>query len=272
MLNKDALKHIAESANIPGLIEQVNSLGSEVALLPKDYELISLEPFMPNRYRYAATMKTPVIDDFAHYVLENVSEKSGCFIDQERMTAGIIFDVGTADSPLHGEHKAYLTLKKTALFRELLGVNGKRFKQIELANWIEDFADYIRVADSNGEEMTALSAAASIRKMSVESLQKVESDVHDFGRKLSVSEQAEVKSEGKRPAAISFKCIPYNGLGERDFIMRVSANTGNNVPEMMLNIKQLEVIEEEIAIEFKGIIDAKLDDERIATFIGTFSL
>ncbi|HHH1264453.1 TPA: DUF2303 family protein, partial [Yersinia enterocolitica] len=71
-------------------------------------------------------------------------------------------------------------------------------------------------------------------------------------------------------AAFEFKCIPYEGLGERRFKLRYSILTGGNAPVLVLRIVQLEAEEEKIAVEFLELLTNKFKGVEVETFIGKF--
>jgi hypothetical protein len=58
------------------------------------------------------------------------------------MTARSVFNIGTLDNPGHADNVASITLKKTAPFRALLQIDGRRLKQKQIAEWLEDWSDY----------------------------------------------------------------------------------------------------------------------------------
>lgn len=71
------------------------------------------------------------------------------------------------------------------------------------------------------------------------------------------------------PAAFEFKCVPYEGLGERPFKLRYSIITSDK-PILVLRIVQLETAEEEIAAEFRDLLISKFDGVEVESFIGKF--
>lgn len=72
------------------------------------------------------------------------------------------------------------------------------------------------------------------------------------------------------PAVFKFTCIPYLGLAERTFEMRMST-IGNET--LILRIKKLEQHEEEMGEEFQTKLQDcfKVGEIEIDTFIGSFS-
>ncbi|EMY3518361.1 DUF2303 family protein, partial [Yersinia ruckeri] len=94
---------------------------------------------------------------------------------------------------------------------------------------------------------------------------------NDFSGKRSIMETVEAKSKDIMPAGFEFKCVPYEGLGERRFKLRYSILTGGDVPVLVLRIVQLEGEQEKIAQEFRDLLISKFTGIEIETFIGNFS-
>ncbi len=61
------------------------------------------------------------------------------------------------------------------------------------------------------------------------------------------------------PVAFDAKCVPFEGLKERPFKLRLSIITGNS-PVLVLRIIQLEAVQEEMANEFRDLLVEKFKD------------
>jgi uncharacterized protein YfdQ (DUF2303 family) len=72
------------------------------------------------------------------------------------------------------------------------------------------------------------------------------------------------------PVAFEFKCVPYEGLAERRFKVRMSI-LASNQPLLVLRITQLEAYEEEMAVEFRDLLVEKFTDSKVETYIGVFN-
>ncbi|EFO1746967.1 TPA: DUF2303 family protein, partial [Escherichia coli] len=179
-------------------------------------------------------------------------------------------NLGTIDEPGHADNTATLKLKKTAPFSALLSVNGERNSQKSLAEWIEDWADYLVGFDANGDTIQATKAAAAVRKITIEANQTADFEDNDFSGKRSLMESVEAKTKDIMPVAFEFKCIPFEGLKERPFKLRLSIITGDR-PVLVLRIIQLEAVQEEMANEFRDLLVEKFKDSKVETFIGTFT-
>ena len=106
--------------------------------------------------------------------------------------------------------------------------------------------------------------------MTVESTRKIDSEDGNMNRKMSAMEQVEAKTGDIKISSIEFKCIPFNGLEERTFIMRLSSTTNDNV-NLKLRISQLESEQEALTEEFKDKLEESLSGSDVSFYIGTFN-
>ncbi len=270
-MDKSAIQQIQESANAPEFLSQLQKAGFPIAALPESYELHDLERFMPQRNQFRGVMETANIDEFIRYHEHYQTEGNQCFIDANRMSAKTIFDLGTHSVPGHCLHRAELTLKATASYRALLAINEQQQKQRALAEWVEDYSEFLQVFSTTGELIDNAVASAAIRNMKFEVKAGRESNVDDFSQHQSEYESMAVrtKEEFPMPAVFKFTCEPFIGLDERTFEMRMST-IGNEI--LLLRIKKLEQHEEEMGEKFQNILTKSFVDEdiEIDTFIGSF--
>ncbi|ENZ4522699.1 DUF2303 family protein, partial [Escherichia coli] len=96
-------------------------------------------------------------------------------------------------------------------------------------------------------------AAAAIRKITIEANQTADFEDNDFSGKRSLMESVEAKTKDIMPVAFEFKCVPFEGLKERPFKLRLSIITGDR-PVLVLRIIQLEAVQEEMANEFRDLL------------------
>ena len=271
-MEKSAIVQIQESANIPSLLEQLQKAGFPVAALPDSFQVHDLEQYMPTRNQFRGKMNTANIVEFVRYHEDYQTEGNQCFIDAGRMSAKTIFDLGTIQVPGHCLHTASLGLRQTAAYKSLLNKNGDRLNQKQLAEWVEDYSDFIEVFSTTGELIENSVASAAVRNMKFEAKAGRESNVDDFSHHQSEYESVAVrtKDEFPMPAVFKFTCEPYLGLDNRTFEMRMST-IGNET--LVVRIKKLEQHEEEMGEEFKDKLQDQFvaDDVEITTFIGSFS-
>lgn len=265
-IDKSAIEHIQKTATD---IREVEQTDFPTVAISKSLELCSLEEFQKHRNYFRGIFNTNTCDDFLGYVAEN--NGSSCFINAETMSAQSIFDLGDSEAPGHAKHRAILTLDKSAPYIEVLANNNRRTSQRELAEWIEDYRDFIEVLDENGEEMQNTAAVAAIRRITIEAVRKQGNDQRTFGESKSAMESIDAKSEdGPMPAWILFTCKPYEDLKERTFHSRISIITRGEEPQLTTRIIKLDVIKEEMATEFKGLLADKYEGD-IKFYLGEFT-
>lgn len=252
-------------------LNDIHGLACPTALLPEGTGIESLERFSLERFRFRGAMTTTSIDDFARYSkgYASASEPARCFIDADNMTASSVFNIGTLDNPGHADNVASITLKKTAPFRALLQIDGQRLKQKQIAEWLEDLSDYLLAFDADGNTMQISQAAQAVRRITIQQATQQDHETSDFAGKKSLMQSVEASSKDVMPVAFEFKCVPYEGLGERRFSLRNSLLTSDE-PCFVLRIIQLEAQEEEIANEFRDLLISKFEGESVETFIGNF--
>ncbi|PNH99266.1 DUF2303 family protein [Vibrio diazotrophicus] len=271
-MDKSAIQKIQETGNAPEFLKQLEQAGFPVAALPDSFMVHNLEEFMPNRNQFRGVLSTANIDEFVRYHEDYQTEGNQCFINAENMAAITIFDLGTHKSPGHCKHKAKLALRRTAAFNAVLNINDERLSQKKLAEWLEDYSEFLQVFSTTGEAIETAVASAAIRNMKFEAKAGRESSVDDFNQHQSEYESIAVrtKDEFPMPAVFKFTCEPYLGLPERTFEMRMST-IGNET--LILRIKKLEQHEEEMGEQFQEKLTHEFISEGIEmnTFIGSFS-
>lgn len=271
-MEKAAIEFIQRNANTQLVLEHAKTATSEAPqiVLPVGYELTNLESSMKFRQHYRCGFETDSVTDYINYVEMFDVEGSKCFINSEYMNAKTIFDMGNVEKPGHQKHHAKLGLNKTAAYESLLNINGRKLDQKVLSDWLEDWKEVISVVGIDGEALTAMQAAAAVRKITIEASRKMENEVGDFNAHMSAMEKIEATSSMVMPSMVEFTCKPYRDLKERKFTLRVSILTGGDKPVLVMRLLQLEAIQEEITEEFKALIVDSLKDKECVTktFIG----
>ena len=252
-------------------LNDIHGLACPTALLPQNTSVESLERYSLERFRFRGAMDTTSIDDFVRYSVGYAQEddKARCFIDADNMLARSIFNIGTLDNPGHADNVASIKLKKTAPFRALLAINGDQLNQKQIAEWLEDWSDYLLAFDASGNTMTIAQAAQAVRRVTIQQATQADHEDSDFSGKKSLMQSIEASSKEVMPVAFEFKCVPYEGLGERRFSLRNSLLKSSD-PIFVLRIVQLEAQEEAIANEFRDLLAGKFDGKPVDTFIGNF--
>lgn len=249
----------------------IGGLACPTAMLPKDVSVESLERFGLARFRFRGAMDTTSIDDFVRYSVGYASaeEPARCFIDAQNMSARSVFNIGTLDNPGHADNVSTIKLKQTAPFRAVLAIDGDRLSQKQIAEWLEDWSDYLTAFDADGKTMSIAQAAQAVRRITIQQATQADHEDGDFSGKKSLMQSIEASSKDVMPVAFEFKCVPYEGLGERAFSMRNSLLKSSE-PCFVLRIVQLEAQEEAIANEFLDLLIGKFNEKPVDTFIGNF--
>lgn len=256
----EALVHAAQIGN-PGT-------DTPTMLVPKGYELQSLENFQQSPARFRGSFTTSSIEGYAAYV--NEEDESRVFVNVDAMSAKAFFDLGNAAEPGHGDHTATLTLEKTSAFVACLNAHESAFGQKELAHWIEDWHHCITGIDSNGEAMTAKQLANAVRKIEIKATSERSHEDGDWNTKRSGMDALDANTGASTPDIIRFHCLPYEGLSHRTFEMRVSILTDDTKPRLKLRIIGLETAQEEMAKEFKQVLEGELGPNT-TLLLGAFS-
>lgn len=273
-IDSQAITKIAEL--VQHASAQVSVQTAERALaLPENFKLHNLEQFQDTRYRYRGLMTTSMLEEYTGFVraesTEHAQEEAPakCFVDLDNMAATTFFNLGNADDPGHGDHRARLVLEKTAPYKAMLGVIDKRLDQKQLAEFIEDWRDFLSATSEAGEALTVVQAIAAIRKITFEAKGESTHEQHSFRAKRTAMEEIETRAEATMPARLLFTCKPYQGLGEHTFNLRLSVITGEK-PALTLRIVQMEFMQEQIAEDFQLRLAEAFTGERIDTYIGRY--
>jgi len=264
------IKEIRDMVMAQELQKTLDNADCPAVAMPRDIQIQNLESLGTGRYRFRGKLETASIPDFTRYCKGFAGEGVRCFIDGDDMQAVTVFNLGTLDKPGHADNTAGLKLKKTAPFISLLNINGQKNRQKELAEWLEDWSEYLLAFTADGEVLDIKKAVAGVRQITIESTSSQDHEDNDFSGKRSLMESVEAKSKAIIPAAFEFKCVPYEGLGERRIRLRYSILTGGDIPVLVLRIVQLEAVMEQIAVEFRDLLVGQFKETTVETFIGEF--
>ncbi|EAY4770991.1 DUF2303 family protein [Salmonella enterica] len=269
-LDNTAIQEIVNLSTAAFYPDPIKHTDCPAVLVPSGVKTYDLERLMANRYRFRGDMNTTCIEDFVQYSKGYAGEGVRCFIDADEMSATTVFNIGTLDKPGHADNRAHLQLKKTSPFRSLLEVNGTKYRQKSMAEWLEDWIDFLTAYDAEGQAMNIKQAVSAVRKITIEATRNADYEDQDMSAKRSVMESVEAKSKDVMPSYFEFECIPYEGLTNRKFRLRFSILTSDE-PILVVRIIQLETAEESMAKEFRNLLVGKFDGQQIETFIGNFS-
>lgn len=155
-------------------------------------------------------------------------------------------------------------MKMTTPFAALCDVAGVRFTQVELYNWLQDWRHCVTIFedDERTEVLPFNVALQRVRSINIESKEAAEYARADFGESRSRSASIEARAQGnqKLPAYIIFRCAPYPGLQERDFVLQVGLAIQNDKPMLKLRRMASDAAQEEIQNEFAALLQKEFQN------------
>jgi uncharacterized protein YfdQ (DUF2303 family) len=267
MFTKEALEHLESKLSAQN-IAPIEGM----AVLPNTHKLVSAEAFQAFRNRYRGELQTESLNGFTDYVNQlnddPGAEKAKLFVSKKQMSAKAFFNLGTQAFPGHGDHYALLVMKPRAEYQAATAMNGAKPTQRTLAEWFEDYADYIEAFDNEGIQMTAVQAAYAVRNLNLETLSNLESTLGNTGHTVSMMDKVEAKSKGRIPTEIAFTCVPYDGMDEKLIRLRLVTAGAKDESLFRLRIVGFELLEEAIAEDFCQLLEEKTE---IKPIIGWFN-
>ena len=272
MISKEAILALQESASINAAASAISTANQSMDLtaLPSDYKIHDFEPFRPLRRRARGSMSTAVLAAFADYTQVHAEEGAAVFVNTESMSATAVLNLGTPGAAGHADNLATLTLKKTAAYTALLThANGCGLKQAQAAEFLEDWPECIKCYNDAGD-ISPPKAIAALRKLSIESMRKLESSEQQLGATRSAFESVQATSADPLPTTLYFNCEPYADLPIRTFVLRLGVLTGADKPQITLRIVKAEQHAEEMANELAGLITASFSGENIPVLLGSY--
>lgn len=279
MFDKEAIEAINEGT---GIYQASNALSNAfesqrfLVSLPEKFKTHDLEQYLPNRRRARGTMTTESVPDFAKYFQDHV-EHGTVFVDKDGMKAVGVLNLGNPEQgPGHADNKAVLSLKSVAAYDAFRKVaNGQQQSQTTVAEWMEDWQYLIQCFhESDGissTEMTVAKAIAAVRNITIEAARKVESEEQQLSASRSAFESVKASSKHMLPTHIYFKTVPYVGLEERTFVLRLGILTGGDKTAIVLRPVKMEEHQQEMAEEFAGIVAKSLEMTGYPVLIGSYA-
>lgn len=269
MLTEQAVDKLQQGA----AIAQANAaMAQPFAALPSDFSLHDLEKFAPNRRRARGTFKTPFVAAFCAYLTKHAEAGATAFVDPQRMAATAVLNLGHPGQPGHADNLAVLEPNKTAAFAALsLIANGGGQSQRGVAEFLEDWTGHATCFNDDGE-IPAGKAIAAVRRITIDSLRKQESQEQALSATRSALESVSASSSEPLPTTIYFRCQPYAELSERTFVLRLSVLTSDKAPLLVLRVVKPEAHAEQMSQELAALINAGLADKAgITTMAGTYA-
>lgn len=266
-MEQQAVKQIADLAiAAQGKMPVQVDAGASVAILPQGFNLHSTEKFNALRDRYRGEYRTHSIPSFAEYIefRNNGSDENvQTFIQTERgLSARTFLNLGDVIDPGHGDDTATLVLEKKAEFARAEAINGRRQRQQELIDYVDDWADFLEAHNDSGE-VDLDKAIRALRKVKITKGSELDSQVRDFGHQVSAMEKLEATGVDENlPHFFILNTECFHGLNPRTvkLSLRISANN-DDAPGFVLRIVGEEALTETLAEEFKDILTEKLDGQ-----------
>lgn len=239
------------------------------AILPEGVKVFDLEKYQVGRSRFRGVLSTNSLVDFSAYVTERAIEGARGFIDQDEMACTLIFNLGTNFAPGHADDRAVLRLKPSAGYKAVQAVPGRAMSQKDLSDWIEDWNASLSATDDAGQTMSIVKAIAAVRTITIKASSESDHAISETRTSRSAMDQIEATSKETLPASLVFSVVPYEGLSVRNITLRVSVITSGAQPMLKLRWVGEEVQREEIAQEFKSVLDTQIGAAAQLT-LGTF--
>lgn len=275
MFDKDAIQLLAQAESISAAATAVDgAVGSKFSAgtvaLPSDFTVHDLEKTLQMRRRARGVMTTSSVAPFAEYVGVHKEPGAAVFVDQDAMTAVAVLNLGTPNEPGHADNIAKMVAKRMAAYTALLQhANGQGLAQAKAAEFMEDWPGHFKFFNDSGE-ITAGQAIAAVRKLTIESMRKLEATEQQLSATRSAFESVSATSTEPLPTTIYFNCVPYHGLAERHFVLRLGVQTGGKDPAIVLRIVNKEQHDEEMAAELSELVASSLTESDVPVMVGKY--
>lgn len=267
---------IAEN-NAKLINEELKFKALDVALVPNDFKLQSLEQYLPTPSRKKGSFTTGLIESFKSYCTQELSESedshAACFINDERLSAKAFFDVGTMNNPEHCENSASFKLELTQEYIAITQQNNQQLQQLDFTYWLEDYRPYIdSMLDSTGEPIDFKKAIHALRKITFTAQTESNHNEEHLASEQSGFTRIEAKSgaEQNLPVFIHFKCQPSPDLEEITIKARIIPQNTQKGVQIKLQLIQFEKMKQDLAISFKDMIQENLKELDMETYIGIY--
>jgi len=265
MMDASAIQELSQSEAIRAAAE-VTELRDEVAL-PAGFAIHDLEKFNKVRRRARGTMTTTVAADFGRYATMHAGfGGASVFVDQDKMQAVAVLNLGTAEVPGHADNLAVLAMRKTAAFSDLLRIaDGHAKTQTQVAEWMEDWAPLLSAIATDAEGMAQPikmpHAIAAVRKITIDAARKTESEAASLSASKSTLERITAHSGGLTlPTMIVLTTEPYDGLQAMDIALRLGVVTTGDKVSLVLRIQKFEALQQDMAQALANLVRSEIGD------------
>src|SRR5690606_26911041 len=136
----------------------------------------------------------------------------------------------------------------TAAFSALLKNVDVALSQREAIEFFEDWLHLITFY-AEADVLSNSLSINSLRTLTIDSARKAETTTAHLSDSTSTFEQITASSKETIPEFVYFETVPYEGLAERTFVLRLSILTGGSQPVIKLRVRHWEQHQEEMAEE-----------------------
>lgn len=271
MFSLEAIKELSAADEARKVQDNINSALEDhgIAALPDGITAKDLETYMPVRRRQRGAFTTADKDSFAKYVNEHKEHGATVFINADTMRASAVLNLGTKDVPGHCDNSATLLLEKTAAYAALRHLCANQIGQKGFSEFLEDWSEQLVCVDVDGNDIEPKKAIAAVRKLTIESMHKVESAQNSLSASRSTFEQVNATSADPIPVRLVFECAPYTGLRGHSLDVRINVLTSSKDPLFTARIVNIEGRNEEFAREFSELVTKSLGDTPVV--IGSYT-
>lgn len=245
---------------------------SEFAVaLPDNMVIHDIEKYALVPARFRGTFTTNAIDHFVKYASKYYDlDSSALYLDTDAMSALAVFDLGSPDSPLHGDCRAIIKSESTLELQAVQGAVSSWKPQEAAIEWLEDWLPNL----STQSDTSMMSVIHALRSINVTAGSGKESVITDFSASKSALEKIEIKSSsGEIPNTLFFTCVPYSfSYQPRVFPLRVKIKSTKEGASIAFSCTVLAQIVEQIRQEFEAELTQKLNDAgvEIPIYVGSF--
>jgi uncharacterized protein YfdQ (DUF2303 family) len=255
-LTAEAIQLITDTA----LIATAKALDTNTptVVLPEGAKIVSLEQYGAGRSRFRGTFSTNSLLDFSKYVIDRKVENAQGFINQDEMTCSVLFNLGTDEVPGHADDRAVLKLKATAGYQAVQAISGRAMSQKDMSDWIENWHSTLSAVGEDLQAISLVKAIAAVRTISIKATSESDHTVSETRASRSAMDAIEATSKETLPTSLIFSVVPFEGLSLREIILRISVITSGAQPALKLRWVGEEIQREEIAEEFKAVLEGKI--------------
>ncbi len=259
-MEQTAVKQIADLAiaaqgNMPVQVDD----GASIAIVPEGFKIHSTEKFNDFRDRFRGTFATTSIPAFVQYVTDRNNTDVRTFIDTARgLIAKTIFNLGNEFTAGHADDIALLRLEKQPEFLALERANGQRFRQQDLIDWVDDWADFVTAHNESGPIPTE-KAIRALQKVKIQKGHEVDSQVRDLGYQASVTEKMEATGTDENlPTHFVMRTESFKGLPVEDLKISFRISTKDDAPTFLLRHIGKDAHDQRRADQFVNILETEL--------------